>query len=294
LNKKERRQYLDLMDRVLMPNDFIAYIDEAGDEGLSKLRDDSSRQSRWLMLGGIVVSAENDKLLPLWRDEALALSPTNQRRDLHFREMKHEMKVAVTQHLAEKRLGICCIASNKTTLLDGGKYERLYSVKGHLYNYLTRFLLERITASVGAVARKSGEPARLRVVFSRRANTDYHAMREYLEFMRDGKEQKFPVRSIDWSVFDPADIAVENHKKWAGLQLADAATSAVFSALEPNFYGNHEPRYALALARRFISRRKGILDCGFTLVPPLGRCPLSAEQRRFVEDLADGWRAPGS
>ena len=277
-----------------MVMEFIAYIDEAGDEGLTKLRDDTSRQSRWLMLGGIIVSADTDRNLPSWRDEALALNPNNQHRDLHFREMKHEMKVAVTRYLADKKLGICCICSNKTTLLDGGKYEALYSDKGHLYNYLTRFLLERITTSVADAAKKNGDQARLRVVFSRRANTDYHAMREYLELMRDGKEQRRPLRSIDWSVFDPSDIAVENHKKWAGLQLADAATSAVFSALEPNFYGNHEPRYALSMASRFIPRKGGILDCGLTLVPALGRCPLSDEQRKFIEDLADSWRAPSS
>jgi hypothetical protein len=265
------------MDRLLMPNEFIAYIDEAGDEGLTKLRDASSRQSRWLMLGGIVVSSENDKHLPLWRDEALALNPKNQRRDLHFRDLKHDMKVAITRYLAEKKLGICCIASNKATLLDKGKYEKLFGEKGHLYNYLTRFLLERITGSIANEAKRTGEAARLRVVFSRRANTNYQAMREYLEKMRDGKEVRTPLRSIDWSVFDPADIRVENHTKWAGLQIADAATSAVFSALEPNFYGNHEPRYALALARRFIPRNRGILDCGFTLVPRLGSCPLSEE-----------------
>jgi hypothetical protein len=45
-----------------MVMEFIAYIDEAGDEGLTKLRDETSRQSRWLMLGGIIVSADRDRL----------------------------------------------------------------------------------------------------------------------------------------------------------------------------------------------------------------------------------------
>lgn len=273
---------------------FTAYIDEAGDEGLTKLRDATSRQSRWLILGGIVVSDENDRLLPRWRDEALSLNPNNKHRDLHFRELKHDMKVAVTQYLSTMPFGICCVCSNKATLLDGGKYEALFKEKGHLYNYLTRFLLERLTSSIAAQAERLGETVRLRVVFSRRANTDYHAMREYLEFQRDGKEVKRAIRSIDWTVFDPADIKVENHKKWAGLQVADASTSAVFSALEPNFYGHHEPRYALALAKRFIRQRRSILDCGFTLIPRIGACPLNREQRRFVEELTERWRAPSS
>lgn len=272
---------------------FIAYIDEAGDEGINKLRDPDSGQSRWLMLGGITVSAENGRLLPAWRDEVLDLFPKKQKRDLHFRYLKHDQKVATSEALAKKRMGVCCICSNKETLLDGGKYEALYSKKGHLYNYLTRFLLERLTASVAATARKQGETARLSIVFSRRANTDYAVMREYLEMMRDGKEKMRPVRSIDWSVFDPSDIRVENHSKWAGLQLADCATSAVFSALERNMYGNYEPRYALTLDKRFIPRSHSILDCGFTLVPQRSRCPLDERQAKFVDDLVGNWRAPG-
>ncbi len=271
---------------------FVAYIDEAGDEGINKLREPSG-QSRWLLLGGILVSAENDRLLPVWRDEGLALFPKKKTKDLHFRDLKHDQKVALSEFLSKKRMGVCCVCSNKETLLDRGKYEALYGQKGHLYNYLTRFLLERLTETVAEEAKRQGQPARLRIVFSRRANTDYHAMQEYLTLMRDGKEVKKPIRGINWSVFDPADIRVENHSKWAGLQLADAATSATFSALEKNFYGHYEPRYALAFAKRFIRRDKNLLDCGLTLVPKLGACRLDDQQRKFVEDLVEGWRAPG-
>ena len=126
---------------------YVAYIDEAGDEGINKLREESG-QSRWLILGGILVSAENDRELPAWRDEGLALFPNKKSNDLHFRYLKHDQKVAISELLSTKRMGICCVCSNKITLLDGGKYEKLYSQKGHLYNYLTRFLLERLTGSV--------------------------------------------------------------------------------------------------------------------------------------------------
>jgi hypothetical protein len=59
--------------------------------------------------------------------------------------------------------------------------------------------------------------------------------------MRDKKEVVRPVRSILWDVLDIDDIAVENHRKWAGLQIADCVTSAFFAAVEPNAYGNCEP-----------------------------------------------------
>ena len=38
-------------------------------------------------------------------------------------------------------------------------------------------------------------------------------------------------------MFDPSNIVVENHSKRAGLQIADAVTSAYFLAVEPNYYG---------------------------------------------------------
>ena len=68
-------------------------------------------------------------------------------------------------------------------------------------------------------------------------------MLEYLKLMRDARELMRPVRSINWSVIDINNIAVENHSKWAGLQLSDCITSAFFSAVEPNTYGNYEHSY---------------------------------------------------
>lgn len=276
---------------------FTAYIDEAGDEGITKLRHKERReqggQSRWLILGGILVSEETDRNLPRIRDEIISLFPKKKSRDFHFRELKHDQKVATVDHLADQRIGVCCVCSCKETLLDGGKFENLYQQKGHLYNYLTRFLLERLTAAVSNYGRNNKIEVSLSVVFSRRMNTDYHAMRDYLILMRDGREKRAPVRGIDWSVFSPDDIWVENHSRWAGLQIADVATSAMFNALEPNLYGKYEPRYALALAKRMLTAKKSVHDCGLTLIPRLSQCPLDKLQREFTEELQKRWQAPG-
>jgi len=273
---------------------FIAYIDEAGDEGLGKLKTaDSGGQSKWLMLGGILVREEFDRRLPAWRDEIMAMFPAKQRTDLHFRFMNHSQKVAAVEYLANKRFGVCCICSNKTTLTSKQSWLDRFKEKGYLYNYMTRFLLERMTSALRSVADSSGEDVTLKVVFSRRSNTDYRSMADYLSLMRDGKEVASPVRSIDWGIFDPKNIKVENHSRWAGLQLADIVTSAVAAGFEPNLYGHYEPRYALTLAKRFIARNKSIIDSGLTLLPSLVNCPLDTAQRKFVADLEVNWQAPG-
>lgn len=247
---------------------FYAYIDEAGDEGFGKLKvARCGGQSLWFALGAILVSDENDRCLPQWRDEALEIF-ANKKRDLHFNKLKHEQKVALSRLLATKPFGVSVICSDKieVTKLRPNLYAK-YKEKGHLYNYLTRYLLERLTTACAHKAKISGTQAQLAVTFSRRAGTDYSVMRDYLFFMRDGREKLPPVRSIDWSVLNPEDIKVENHSKRAGLQLADVVTSATYAGLEPNLYGDVETRYARSFARRFLKENGSLAHCGATVLP---------------------------
>lgn len=270
---------------------YVAYIDEAGDEGLGKL--DSPAQSKWLVIGGILVSREHDRELPTWRDEIMNLFPRKKRRDLHFRTLSHDQKVAACEYLAPKPFGICCVCSNKVTLLDSSKWFRIFKQKGYLYNYLTRYLLERVTSQLRRVANARRETVELTVIFSRRGGTDYQSMRDYMILMRDGRELIKPARNIDWTVFSPDNVKVENHSRWAGLQLADVVTSATAAGLEPNIYGHYEPRYAQTLAKRYLATNRRVLNSGLTLVPPIGKGPLDARQREFVLGMNALWQAPG-
>ena len=215
----------------------------------------------------------------------MALFPRKQNPDLHFRNLSHNQRVAACQYLSQKPVGISVVASNKITI-SGLPNVAVYKRKGHLYNYLVRFLLERITAKCKHVACMRGDgAANLKVIFSRRGGTDYKSMRDYLVLMRDGREVIEPVRSIDWTVLDPDSIQVENHSKRAGLQIADILTSATSAGLEPNIFGNTEPRYALILRERFLRKNDRVLNCGLTLVPAPNRGPLSDEQRQFLSDM---------
>lgn len=260
--------------------DFIAYIDEAGDEGFSKLRqpkDTGGGQSRWLLIGACLVCAEDDAKLPKWRDDILAKLP-GARRDLHFRDLNHDQRVFVTQEIGKLPVGAAVTFSHKITL-PGSKWEATFGRKGYLYNYLVRWLLERLTFECQPDLLEPEN--RLRLVFSRRGGTDYATMRDYLILMRDGRELIRPVRSINWNVLSVDDIAVEAHKKWAGLQIADVITSAFFSAVEPNIYGNFETRYAEALRPRIIKRNGVVMNHGLTCVPSLHGCQPEDHHRAF-------------
>ena len=111
-------------------------------------------------------------------------------------------------------------------------------------------------------------------------------MRDYMELLRDGREHQRPVRSIVWHTLEPTEITVERHEKWAGLQLADAVTSAYFNAVEPNLYGNYESRYADIL-RCIAIRKSGVaLNFGVVPVPGLAQCRPNAHQLAFFRSFA--------
>jgi hypothetical protein len=124
---------------------YTAYIDEAGDEGFGKLTGPGSEgQSRWLCLGACIVTRENDLKLPEWRDAILRKFPKKKTRDLHFRDLKHEQKIVVCQDISKLPIGVCVTMSHKVTI-PGSKWESTFKKKGYLYNYLLRWLLERVT-----------------------------------------------------------------------------------------------------------------------------------------------------
>lgn len=278
-----------------MPAKFIAYIDEAGDEGFGKLSGASpSGQSHWLSLGALIVSEENDRFVTGWRDEIIAKFPRKRSRDLHFRHLNHSQRIVACRILAEKPVGISVVSSNKITI-NSHPNRDIFKRKGHLYNYLVRFLLERVTGVCARAGRRSGDgSASLRIVFSRRGGTDYHSMKDYLFLMRDRLEKIPPIASIDWRAFDPNDISVVNHSKSAGLQLADVATSATATGLEPDVYGNPEPRYALELRPKFIRLSGRVANHGLTILPKPSMNPLTDDQKRFLFDMEEKVRTPGS
>lgn len=250
-------------------DEYFVYIDAAGDEGFGKLRTpQAGGQSKWLALGGIVVGRENDRQLPQWRDQIMEHFPNRAKRDLHFQKLKHEQRVAACRFLSEKPFGAAVVCSDKVTIPDLNQRQlEIFKQKGHLYNYLVRLLLERVTAACSRKSAINGQTCKIYVTFSKRGGTDYESMRDYLFLMRDGRERREPVRSIDWNTLNPEDIKVEDHSKRAGLQLADVVTSATCFGLEPNQYGDSEERYARLLSRRFLRGNGRVSNFGVTILP---------------------------
>ena len=234
---------------------------------------------------------ESDRLLPKWRNEIRVRFENKKTPDLHFRTLNHEQKVFTCQSIASQDIALAFTISDKSTIA-GGRYEKLFKSKGYLYNYLVRWLLERLVSACKAASDE--KLCSLRVVFSRRAGTDYASMKSYLAKLALGQDVYKAPRTTDWSVLDIGGIEVENHSKRAGLQLVDCATSAIFAGLEPDAFGNIESRYGLLLRDKLIRTGTGLAyNAGLTVVPNFpGRC--TAEQAAFVRAVtAVSGQAPG-
>ena len=92
-----------------------------------------------------------------------------------------------------------------------------------------------------------------------------------------------PARSINWDVFNIADVLVENHSKWASLQISDCINRGFFSAFEPNAYGNYETSYANHMRKRLITTGGTAINAGLTLVPSIAASKLDERQDAFVQ-----------
>jgi hypothetical protein len=72
--------------------EYIAYIDEAGDLGLKRLRPKQKwRSSEWFVLGAVLVSRANEEAVETWVSDMLesvrGKQPPGRRQALHFRKL---------------------------------------------------------------------------------------------------------------------------------------------------------------------------------------------------------------
>lgn len=258
---------------------YYAYIDEAGDEGFGKLKlDDGFGQSRWFMIGAILVSAENNSHLPTWKRELRAKFPEKRKPDIHFANLSHDQRKAACADIAGRRLAAAVMLSHKVTI-PGSKYEPLFKKPQFLYNYVVRYLLERLIPACEFAASHTNDDAKLHLVFSRRSGTNYEVMRKYLHKLAGGHDLVKGPRKTKWKVLDIDGIEVENHSKRAGLQLADCVTSAFFAAVEPNRFGDTEQGYAQRLTSKLLTENGSSRNCGLTLVGP--NQPAARERKFF-------------
>jgi hypothetical protein len=97
------------------------------------------------------------------------------------------------------------------------------------------------------------------------------------------KAEDDPEIRIHWPVIDIEGIDSFDQASRFGLQLADLAISGVCNALEPDFYGNCEPRFSRMLKWNVYERNRNFLSYGAKLVPSSDKIQGSPALAEFLE-----------
>ncbi|MCJ7997583.1 hypothetical protein J5N58_23635, partial [Rhizobium cremeum] len=121
---------------------------------------------------------------------------------------------------------------------------------------------------------------RVKIVFSRRGGMSYDDFRGYMERLRLNSHEDI---RIHWPVVDIEGIDAQDHKKRAGLQLADIVASSIANGVEHDRYGNCEFRYAEILRPIIYNRNHNFFSYGLKFFPPHHELALTQEQQRTID-----------
>lgn len=269
---------------------YIAYIDEACDPGLKKVRPvDENGASEWLVLSAVVMKAAREPHVLGWAQNIVTDLGIRQRNDLHYRTLSPTRKVSAGNQIATLPIRAFAICSNKKNMrgYSNPRAEKIPSQQW-FYNWCIRLLLERITAFCEARTLDDyGERKLVKIEFSERGGHRYSqtaAYQYYLRFQQQGGKiylkKREPVTSmLDWDLMESFP-----HESRAGLQLADFVASSFYQAIDCGGPGawDVEPAKTLGpvLPKELGSRR----DFSVALFPtPAWKADLTPDQKTIFE-----------
>lgn len=232
--------------------DFVAYIDEAGDEGFKFLNGERG-SSRWFVLAATVIRKANDGEVVKVARNVRELLGKPDKFVLHFRELKHEQRVPYVRQVAAMPIRTVSVLVHKPSIRNPENFQQ----EAHkLYRYCTRLLLERVSWLCRDHA--ISDTCSVDLIFSNRSAMSYDNLRAYLGLLQLQSQASSDI-SIHWPAIDCAKVRAVNHDKLAGLQLADAVASSVFYAVNKTQYGEVEDR-DLQTLKATVYRRDGRAD----------------------------------
>lgn len=277
---------------------FLLFIDEAGDEGIERVKPiDPDGSPEYFVMCGVLIRSHRHRELTAHLNAAKALVGLSPTQELHFRDLQPGQQAIVIEHLAKFQHGIVAIVSNKRNMRgyrNRRVEKRFFEVdrRGNIrpqrnswfYNHILRYLLERASAECERWTHKAfGMRRPIRLVMSRKGGFSYSQLRAYLlklKVERHGSGYFNNKGQITWAIFDPRAIECLRSKNEPGLQFADCIASAIHRGVDETCYGTAEPAFVEKLAPFFLTRLSSARDHGFKLLPD-GFCgPASKAQRR--------------
>jgi len=241
---------------------FTVFIDESGDSGIAKVRDQNSGgSSPYFVLGAVVAQRASEisaaRKLDVFRE---TITKTKWK---HATDLDHSAKVLFARQLSEIHVRYFALISNKATL--GIYKEQIASDPQKFYNKCLCYLLEKVCAYLSKFGAHEDD---VKVVLEER-NHDYDAMLRYLLKVRDNPI--YP-ESLSLRLLNPFGISRRRKGEVAGLEIADFVAHAVYQCANKTAsnYGIPEVRYFSELSKRFACNESGlILDTGLKCIHDL-------------------------
>ena len=228
-----------------MKNEFTAYIDESGDEGIR-------RGTEWFILTAVIVSKKDDLKISRAIDEIKEKLQIPPQKSFHWKEIRKK-------HVSKKRFVIDRISREDFTYTNVAvntyDLEKVQLGGKLLYNYFCRYLIERITWFV------EENKGSVDLVFSNRSNISFNELKEYIDALRYD-----PVCQIRSQVITKLEVFESGQKKM--LQFADACASSLAEGLNKDEFGYYDERFVLTLANKLYRRKGNLLSYGLKLFPP--------------------------
>jgi hypothetical protein len=277
------------------PYYYVAYIDEAGDPGIERVRPiDEPGASEWLVVGAVLIEAANEHRPVDWVRSILNTVGAKQRPALHFRDLQEWQKPIACQELAKLPVNLFVMNSNKKNMRRhrneraAAKTNPLVS-KQVFYNFCLRLILERITdCCLRHSMRTYGEPRHVKLIFSKRGGHNYAHTFVYNDVLKSQARAKatfLQKREIRWEVVDRRLQEAVAHTANAGLQLADIVASSFFQAVDilpPTIWN---PTNAPLLRNRMALEAGFFHDYGVTFqpYPQMTKAGLLPQQKDIFE-----------
>lgn len=221
-----------------MQRTYVAFIDEAGDEGFFIVPRPDKKSSEWFLMSAVIVPEDKTVIFDNGLEAFRAIPGT--KKTFHFRHSKHLERVAFLRALRGWPFALITVATHKPSV----KKDSSLSQKKHaLFDYTAKLLVERISWYCGDHL----NPGQARLIFAERGQLKLERLVAYFRRLK----QYGGNHSIRWGIIDPSRIEVAPTSAHTGLQVADAAVSSVEQALELSRFSTTEHRYVKMWARRY-------------------------------------------
>jgi hypothetical protein len=240
---------------------YRVYVDEAGNRGISA---DSGCH---FVVSAIIVADSTDAVLRAELADLRASLKRHPGHVLHFVKLGHSQRLKAVQDIAKFSFAaITNVIVHKDLIgqpLPAGNMAYV-SKPDPMYLWALRLLLERISWFVDD---NGGEEAI--VTFAHLKGFKVQKLHDYRRLLETSGGL-----GIRWPVFRGHPFRVNTPRAVELLQIADIAASALYRAIEPDDYGNTEPRYLEELRSKLYRRHPAaVTSYGLKTFPAKASAP---------------------